>query len=141
MIDNKIIALDKNQIEAEKKAALISDLQAMLEEETEAKEPKNPKEYVILISDPNGAINTDLVGWPIQIPEGDDPATVVERISKVAAEYNNSRKGKKTPATSIGDTIEGLVLNSSRKMRFGASQRACAGYETAPQNCKKSIKN
>ena len=93
-------------IEKDKTEALVNDLRAMLEEESADKEPKNPKEYLILVSDPNGVIKTDLVGWPIQIPEGEDAATVVERISKVAAQYNNTKKGQKMPIQNLAETIE-----------------------------------
>jgi hypothetical protein len=99
-------ALDKNQIEAEKKQALLTDLQAMLEEETEAKEPKNKKEFVVLVSDPNGNINTDLVAWVLQIEEGESPDSVKEKLSLAAAKFNNTKKGQKMPVETVGETIE-----------------------------------
>jgi len=103
----------KNKIEPEKQKALLSDLQAMLDEESADKEIKNPKEYVILLSDPEGILSKEtldrLVGWPIQIYEGEDPTKVTEKLSLAAAQYNDTRSGKKTPATSIGDTIQGVT--------------------------------
>ena len=99
-------ALTKNQIESDKAKSLIEDLQAMLDEEAAIAEPKNPKEYMILVSDPDGVITTDLVGWPVQILEGEDPKSVVERISKATAEYHNTKKGKKEKCENLGQAIE-----------------------------------
>ena len=105
-IEDVEFALTKNQIDANKAKQVIDDLAAALNVEEEPKEVKNPKEYVILISDPNGIINTNLVGWPIQIEEGEDPATIIDKISTAAAQFNNTKKGKKAPLDSIGEAIE-----------------------------------
>ena len=105
-IEDVELALSKNQIDANKAKQVISDLAAALNVEQEPKGPKTPKEYVILISDTEGVINTDLVGWPIQIEEGGDPSTILDKISTAAAQFNNTKKGKKAPLDSIGEAIE-----------------------------------
>lgn len=99
----------KNNIEPEKSKALLADLQAMLDEESAEKEMKNPKEYVILIADPSGLISPEvleqLVGWPVEMLEGEDPNDVVRKISAAAVQYNQTRSGIKLPAQSIAETI------------------------------------
>lgn len=68
-------------------------------------EPKPKQQFVVLVSDPNKQIKTDLVGWVLQIPEDDDVATVVDSIKKSSYNFNASKKGNKYPVTSIGQAI------------------------------------
>ena len=72
------------------------------------KEPQVKKQWVIIVSDPDGEMNhlPDLVGWVAQIPENDNPGVAVDRIIKGAYDYNQSRRGRKHPAKSIGEAIE-----------------------------------
>ena len=67
--------------------------------------PKVKKQYVILVSDKEGIITKDLVGWVIQIPEDDDVTEVLESIKKGAYNFNASKKGQKYPVSSIGQAI------------------------------------
>lgn len=75
------------------------------------REPKQKFEHVILLSDPTGVIpkGTELVGWVTKIKEGEDPGSVLDRIIRGIRNFNLSKKGKKSPATSIGDGIEGAT--------------------------------
>ena len=102
-------------IEKDKTEALVNDLRAMLEEESADKEPANPKQFVVLVSDPEGKITDDHVAWVLQIEEDESPATTVEKLSLVAAQYNGSKKGSKTPSTSIGETIEAVPAKFFRE--------------------------
>ena len=74
----------------------------------ESDEPKIKKQYGILISDKDGLIKKDLVGWVFQMPENEDTRDVVELIKKGAYNYNASKKGRKYPVGSIGSAIEGV---------------------------------
>jgi len=67
--------------------------------------PKVKKQYVILVSDKEGIITKDLVGWVVQIPEDDDVTEVLESIKKGAYNFNASKKGQKYPVSSIGQAI------------------------------------
>jgi hypothetical protein len=71
----------------------------------EESEPKPKQQFVILVSDTNGIINKDLVGWVLQIPEDDDVATVLDSIKSGAYNFNASKKGQKYPVSSIGQAI------------------------------------
>jgi hypothetical protein len=71
--------------------------------------PPVKKQYVILISDPNGKMpKTDLVGWVLQIPENESPASVEERLLKGTYDYNASKKGRLYPAKTVGDAVENV---------------------------------
>lgn len=70
-------------------------------------EPKMKKQYGILISDKDGIISKDLVGWIFQMPENEDTRDVIELVKKAAYNYNASKKGRKYPVASIGSAIEG----------------------------------
>ena len=71
--------------------------------------PPVKKQYVILVSDPNGKMpKTDLVGWVLQIPENESPASVEERLLKGTYDYNASKKGRLYPAKTVGDAVENV---------------------------------
>lgn len=71
------------------------------------REPRVKNQYVVLLSDPLDQVKVeDLVGWVLQIPEMESPATITERITRAAHEFNTSRKGRKFPAKSIGEACE-----------------------------------
>lgn len=70
-------------------------------------EPKMKKQYGVLISDKDGLITKDLVGWVFQMPENEDSRDIVELVKKAAYNYNASKKGRKYPVSSIGAAIEG----------------------------------
>jgi hypothetical protein len=71
----------------------------------EEKAPAVKKQFCILVSDTKGELEgKDLVGWVLQIPEEDSPATVTDRITKAAYEFNQSPKGRRLPVRTIGET-------------------------------------
>jgi hypothetical protein len=71
--------------------------------------PPVKKQFVILVSDPNGKMpKADLVGWILQIPENESPASVEERLLKGAYDYNASKKGRLYPAKTVGDAMEAV---------------------------------
>lgn len=71
-------------------------------------EPKIKKQYGILVSDKDGVIQRDLVGWVFQMPENEDTRDVIEHIKKAAYNFNASKKGRKYPVSTIGQAIEGV---------------------------------
>ena len=70
--------------------------------------PKMKFQNVILVSDPKGIINEDLVGWIFQMPEDEDFRDIAAGIKKAAYNFNASKKGNKYPVTTIGSAIEAL---------------------------------
>jgi hypothetical protein len=71
--------------------------------------PPVKKQFVILASDPEGRLpKGEFAGWVLQIPEGESPATTLERIFKGAHDYNASKKGRLYPARTVGDAVENV---------------------------------
>jgi hypothetical protein len=104
-------ALKNNNVEPETMHQILHEISEEARKEAEAaadqKEPSVKKQFVIILSDPQGKVPVDdLVGWVAQIPEMDSPSTVTERIIKSAYEFNTSRKGRKNPVKSFGEACE-----------------------------------
>jgi hypothetical protein len=75
----------------------------------DTKPPPLKKQWVILVSDPNGEMpDTDLTGWVLQVPEDASVATVGERTLKAAYGFNASRKGRLLPVKTIGEAYESV---------------------------------
>ena len=105
---DEILELLSNATVAVDEAAKTEEEAVDVSEETgndEEGEPKPKQQFVILVSDTNGIINKDLVGWVLQIPENDDVATVLDSIKNGAYNFNASKKGQKYPVSSIGQAI------------------------------------
>lgn len=75
----------------------------------EEKTPAVKKQTVILISDPDGRMpKVDLVGWVLQIPETESPATAVDRVCRGAYDFNATKKGMLMPVSTVGEAIESV---------------------------------
>jgi hypothetical protein len=71
------------------------------------REPQVKKQWIIVVSDPEGQIpEEDFVGWVLQVPENDPPAAAVERLIQAAHAYHATRRGQKFPAKSFGEACE-----------------------------------
>jgi hypothetical protein len=103
--------LKRNQLDPKLLRQIVEEMNMITQ--TEADEEKPPavkKQYVILISDPDGHLpeDQDFAGWVLQIPENESPATTQERIFKSAYEYNTTKKGRLYPAKTVGEAIENI---------------------------------
>lgn len=107
-IDLVKLVLQRNGLNARQTAQILEDINLEVQSSNdEEKVPPIKKQFVILVSDPNGALDAkDLTGWVLQIPEDDPLFTATERIFKAAYDYNASPKGKRIPVKSIGETLE-----------------------------------
>ncbi len=75
----------------------------------EEKPPAVKKQMVLLVSDPAGRLpKSDFVGWVLQIPESESPATTQERIFRGAYDYNTTKKGRLYPAKTVGEALENV---------------------------------
>ena len=89
---------------------ILKQLQEENPEEEKEKPPRVKRQFVIMVSDPEGHIpEKDFVGWVLQIPEDDSPATTEERLRKSAYDFNASPRGRKLPVMSIGETCENVT--------------------------------
>ena len=75
----------------------------------EDKPPPVKKQFVILVSDPDGKLpKHDFVGWVLQIPESESVATTQERIFRSSYDYNSTKKGSLMPVKTVGEAIENV---------------------------------
>ena len=89
---------------------ILQDVNQELQQQEAEKEEKPPavkKQFCIVITDPNRTLKpTDLVGWVVQIPQGDSPLTAPDRIIEAAYDYNQTPKGRRLPLETIGEACE-----------------------------------
>jgi hypothetical protein len=103
--------LQENDLDRETVDRIVSQLRreaAKAADEAAAnRDPLVKKQWVIVLSDPLGALpDEDLVGWVMQVPEGDSPGVAVERLVRATHDYNSSPRGRKHPAKSIAEACE-----------------------------------
>jgi len=104
--------LESSELEPELAQQLIQQIkwdQAKVDEAAKAERvPAQKKQFVLLVSDPNGTIKNDLVGWAVQIPEDESASTTTDRLIRAAYEFNISKKGRKYPVKTVGEACEAV---------------------------------
>jgi hypothetical protein len=86
---------------------IAKELKILQEENPPA--PRIPKQFAILVSDPEGSIpQADLTGWVLQLPEEDPVMALEEQIHKAAYEFNQTPKGRRMPVKTIGEACEAV---------------------------------
>jgi len=109
--------LKKNQLDPALLRRVIEEMNLAVQPDPgeEEKPPPVKKQFVILISDPEGKLpKDDFVGWVLQIPESESPATTQERVHRAAYEFNATKKGQMLPAKTMGDTLENVPAKHFR---------------------------
>lgn len=114
--------LTTNEIDAEKIQTILKQIETQAEAEAEAAKaervPVQKKQFVLVISDPNGVIQTDLVGWAVQIPEDDAPSSTMDRLIRAAYEFNISKKGRKYPVKTVGEACEAVGARFTKEQEL-----------------------
>jgi hypothetical protein len=108
-IDIVKMILQRNEIEMRQVASIINEIQEELkiQQETEEKPPPVRKQYVIMLSDPQGDLTgKDYTGWVLQIPEEDSPYVTEERLTRSAYDFNVTPKGRRFPVKTIAESCE-----------------------------------
>jgi len=103
--------LKKNHIEPAVLRRVVEEMNLAVQPDPgdDDKPPPVKKQSVILISDPDGRLpKSDFVGWVLQIPDSESPATVQDRIYRGAYDYNASKKGRLYPTKTVGETLENV---------------------------------
>jgi hypothetical protein len=103
--------LKKNQLEPAMLRRVIEEMNLAAQPEggEEEKPPAVKKQFVILVSDPEGRMpKNDFVGWVIQMPENESPATLADRVFRGVYDYNASKKGRIYPAKTVGEALENI---------------------------------
>lgn len=102
--------LKKNQIDPKLLRQIVEEMNVLTQAEVdEEKPPAVKKQWVIMISDPEGRLpETDFAGWVLQIPENESVATTQERVFRAVYEFNTTKKGRLLPAKTIGEALESV---------------------------------
>lgn len=99
----------KNEVEPSKLRRIIEEMNLVVQPESgdEEKAPPVKKQYVILVSDPEGRLpKHDFVGWVLQIPETESVATTQDRVFRSGYDYNTTKKGRLMPVKTVGEALE-----------------------------------
>lgn len=105
--------LTNNNLEPDMIQAVLKQIEEQAAAEAEAekanKEPTVKKQFVLIVSDPNGTIpDEDYVGWVAQIPEDDPVGETMDRLIRASYEYNISKKGRRYPVKTVGEACEAV---------------------------------
>jgi hypothetical protein len=101
--------LKKNQIDPAMLRRVVEEMNLAVQPDPgdDEKPPAVKKQFVILVSDPDGRMpKQDLVGWVLQIPESESPATTQDRIFRCTYDFNVTKKGQLMPAKTVGESLE-----------------------------------
>ncbi len=104
--------LKSQQLDPATLRRIIEELNAKIEKLEEGKEeaaPKVKKQWVLMLSDPDGTLpKRDYVGWAIQLPETESVATTQDRLLRATYEFNASKRGRLYPCKTLGEAIENV---------------------------------
>lgn len=80
------------------------------------KPPPVKKQFVILVSDPDGRMpRHDFVGWVLQIPENESVATTLDRIFRSSYDFNTTKKGRLLPVKTVGEALESVPAKAFKE--------------------------
>lgn len=105
-------AADTAKIKHETRDEIMKEIRIAVEkaaaEAEELKEPREKKQYVILLAPSSEDEVSELpeIGWVAQVVESDSPALAYPKIVAAARAYNLSRSGRKHPVKSFGEACE-----------------------------------
>lgn len=103
--------LKRNEVEPALLRTIVEEMNLMVQPEVdEDKVPALKKQFVILISDPDGRLpkGNDFAGWVLQVPENESVLTTQDRIFKAVYEFNTTKKGRLMPAKTVGEALENV---------------------------------
>src|SRR5436190_23966458 len=103
--------LKKNDIAPAVLRRVIEEMNLAVQPEPgdEEKPPAVKKQFVILVSDPDGRLpKHDFVGWVLQIPENESVATTQDRLFRSSYDFNTTKKGRLLPVKTVGEAIENV---------------------------------
>jgi len=104
--------LKRADIENDVLSEIIGELQSAIQEENVSDEPKTTpqkKQFVVLVADNEGDLSgKELMGWILQLPEDEPMISVPDKIARVAKAFNLSKKGRRYPVSTIGETCENV---------------------------------
>lgn len=103
--------LKKNQLAPAVLRRVIEEMNLAVQPDPtdEERPPAVKKQYVILVSDPEGRLpKGEFAGWVLQIPETESASTTADRFLRATYDYNASKKGRLYPAKTVGEALENV---------------------------------
>jgi hypothetical protein len=86
---------------------------AAAEEKADRKETatKTKHDFAFLALDPEGLLakGTALQGFVFQIEKDGDPTTLLDRVKAAATEFNNTKKGRRVPVSTVPEAVENVA--------------------------------
>lgn len=115
--------LRENQLEPAVMRRILEQINKVTEDAAaaadEEKLPSMKKQFIILVSDPDGIMpEQNLAGWVLQMPEEASPLSVQERIHKAAYDFNATRRGRKLPVETIGESMESVPAKHFKEVEL-----------------------
>lgn len=118
-LDEVIAVLNESGVPPDKVNIVRTELEELekekKEERAENKEPKAKNQFVIVLNDSSNVLVggkvtlENLTGWVLQLREGDDPVTAIDRVKRAAKQQNTKiKKFVKAPLKSFGDAVQNL---------------------------------
>ena len=110
--------LKKNEISPAILRRIIEEMNLAVQPDPgdDEKPPAVKKQFVILVSDPDGRLpKHDFVGWVLQIPETESAATTVDRIFRSSYDFNTTKKGRLLPVKTVGEAIENVPAKAFKE--------------------------
>lgn len=108
-VNNAVEVIKKHEIDPPKLRAIVEELNMLTQPDAdEEKNPHEKKQFVILVSDPEGRMpeGFDFAGWVLQISEAESVLTTQDRINRAVYEFNTTKKGRLLPVNTVGEAIE-----------------------------------
>jgi hypothetical protein len=103
--------LKKNQVDPALLRRVVEEMNLAAQPDggQDEKPPAVKKQFVILLSDPEGRMpKNDFVGWVLQMPDNESPATIQDRIFRGSYDFNTTKKGQLLPVKTVGEAIENV---------------------------------
>lgn len=110
--------LKKNEISPAVLRRVIEEMNLAVQPEgpEDEKPPATKKQFVILISDPEGHLpKHDFAGWVLQIPENESVATTQDRIFRSVYDFNTTKKGRLLPVKTVGEALENIPAKAFKE--------------------------
>lgn len=102
---------------------IMGELQSAVHEGTEFNDgPKVApikKQFVVLVADNDGELaDKELMGWVLQLPEDEPMPSVPEKMAHVAKAFNLSKKGRRYPVETVGETCENVPAKIFKEQKL-----------------------
>lgn len=102
-------ALKASHVEPSKIREIIELLNHEVADDGDEKQPAVKKQFVVLVSDPEGKLpKDDFVAWILQMPEDGNVRDALPLVWDSAWDFNVSKKGRMLPVKTVGDAIENV---------------------------------